>query len=788
MVAKRWQGGIFGMSSRTEATQIESRYPVWQRKIGGILTFLLFSFGFALVSFFGNNCLRIQFIPGNVSKSRIVADLAFEYESKIKTEKLYEQKRHQADNVFYIDKKCYDDFIEVLKLLDEQIENFTYEHTLSEAGRNDIREFINEFVASNVIKLEWHDIAILISSLTPIERTQAFQECISLLREIARDGVFSEEVSASLRQFSMSYTGIKLKSDKRRNLRTLEQALHYIRMHLRSMDVDQDVANIFFNIIKQGIKPNLVFDAEESKARLEMIRKSIKPVRVKVRQGDLILDGDTVINDEIHEALVAYQKVLKQSNYIGCGFYRDFYTKILQGMVALYVAMVLLQVLQKNKTFNLKTLVGCGILTMAQLLFLRIFLQIGNHEVFLKHFTLLNCFPLCLPLLWASGITILLYGFSGGVIVAFFVSLYYTLMISKSIHFFLMLLTSHFIFLAFLKNINFRIKIIWAGILSGTIIAALMLAEHLFPMTINRLVLFQSGILMIMCIGSGLLTVILFPIFERLFSVYSNVTLFELMDYNNQILKNLQITAPGTYNHSLIVSNIAEQVAISANANSVLCKTGALFHDIGKMLKAAYFIENQNNQINLHDQQTPYLSTLIVKNHVKDGVALAKQYRLPSPIIDIIQQHHGTTLIYYFYEKAKHDLLLSIDTENMSDEEINMFITNKLDASVFRYNGPRPRTKENLIVMLSDSIEAASRTLKRITYQTIENLVNMIFDIKLNDHQLDECPITFDEIRELRKIFASIILSMMHSRISYNLLEDGTGMDNMGSNIYWRSE
>ena len=192
-----------------------------------------------------------------------------------------------------------------------------------------------------------------------------------------------------------------------------------------SMDVDQDVANIFFNIIKQGIKPNLVFDAEESKARLEMIRKSIKPIRVKVRKGDIILDGDTVINDEVHEALVAYQKALEQSNYIGCGFYRDFYTKMLQGMIALYVAMVLLRVLQKNKTFNLKTLVGCGILTMAQLLFLRVFLQIGNHEVYFKHFTLLNCFPFCLPILWASGITTLLYGFSGGVIVAFFVSLYY---------------------------------------------------------------------------------------------------------------------------------------------------------------------------------------------------------------------------------------------------------------------------------------------------------------------------------------------------------------------------
>ncbi|MDR1890821.1 MAG: HDIG domain-containing protein [Puniceicoccales bacterium] len=771
MVLKRWQSRIFDGSFHAATAQINGQYSVWLRKVVGALIFLLFSFGFALVSFFGNNCLRIQFIPGSVSQSRVVADVAFEYESKVKTEKLYEQKRRHADNVFYVEKKSYDGFIEVLKLLDEQIENFSYEDTLNESGRNSIREFINEFVSFNIIRLEWRDIAILISSLTPIERAQVFQECVSLLREVAKDGILSEEISVNLMQALTSYTGIKLKGNKRRNLRTLEQALHYIRIHLMSMDIDQDVANILFNIIKQGVKPNLMFDAEESKAQLEIICKSIKPVQVRVRQGDIILDSDTVIDDETHEALTAYQKALKQSNYVGCGFYRDFYTKIFQGTVALYVATTLLRILQKNKTLKLKTLIGCGVLTMAQLLFLRIFIQIGNHEIFSKYFILLNVFPFCFPMLWSSGVAMLLYGFSGATVVAFFVSLYYTLMVAKSINFFLLLLTSNFIFLSLLKNVCFRIKIIFAGVLSGIITATLMVAEHLFPMTINRLILFQSGALVMMCTASGLLAVMIFPFFERLFSVYSNVTLFELIDYNSQILKNLQDAAPGTYNHSLVVSNIAEQVAINVNANPVLCKTGALFHDIGKTSKAAYFIENQNDRVNLHDQQTPYISTLIIKNHIKDGMAIAKQHRLPLPIIDIIQQHHGTTLIHYFYEKAKCDLLLSIDAENMSDEEINMFITNKLDASVFRYNGPRPRTKENLIVMLADSIEAASRSLKRVTHQSIEDLVNMVFDIKLNDHQFDECPITLDEIRELRRVFASIVLSMMHSRISYNISE-----------------
>jgi membrane-associated HD superfamily phosphohydrolase len=145
------------------------------------------------------------------------------------------------------------------------------------------------------------------------------------------------------------------------------------------------------------------------------------------------------------------------------------------------------------------------------------------------------------------------------------------------------------------------------------------------------------------------------------------------------------------------------------------------------------------------------------------------QHKLPLPIIDIIQQHYGAIFVYDFYHKAKCDLLLSIDTKNMFDDDINMFITNKLDASIFRYNGPRPRTKENVIVMLSDSVESASRSLQRVTHQSIEELTNMIFDIKCNNHQFDECLITLNKSKELPRIFASIVLSLTYSRISYNI-------------------
>ena len=241
----------------------------------------------------------------------------------------------------------------------------------------------------------------------------------------------------------------------------------------------------------------------------------------------------------------------------------------------------------------------------------------------------------------------------------------------------------------------------------------------------------------------------------------------ELSDYNSPVLKQLQVAAPGTYNHSIAVSNIAEQVAYSTGADPVVCKVGSLYHDIGKIGKAEYFIENKSAQTNLHDQQTPYISALIVRNHVRDGIKIAKKNKLPSQIIEAIQQHHGTTFVRYFYEKAKQELLSSNDGASLTGSSINDFLEMKLDASAFRYDGPRPRSKENLIIMIADSIEAASRSLKRVTRQTVENLVNEIFDSKLADHQLDECPVTLEEISAIRSVFVNVMLSMMHSRISY---------------------
>jgi membrane-associated HD superfamily phosphohydrolase len=259
------------------------------------------------VCFVRNDCLNVQFIPGNLSKTTILAEVPFEFESKVKTRKLYEQKRREAGNVYAIDEGKYEDFIRMLKILDERIESFSYESVMSEQGRNDIKEFTNGFNAAGPIKIEWQDIALIIVSLGQIERTQIFQECVSILHEIAKDGVYLDDplVPKSDESFIRLY-GFKIKGRQQQRVRTQEDAVHYARTHILSLELDRDVATIFFKILKQGIKPNLVYDAEESRIDANIIARAIKPIIVKRSIGDVVLEKDTVIDQEAYEIFVEH--------------------------------------------------------------------------------------------------------------------------------------------------------------------------------------------------------------------------------------------------------------------------------------------------------------------------------------------------------------------------------------------------------------------------------------------------------------------------------------------------
>ena len=252
-------------------------------------------------------------------------------------------------------------------------------------------------------------------------------------------------------------------------------------------------------------------------------------------------------------------------------------------------------------------------------------------------------------------------------------------------------------------------------------------------------------------VGVGLLISFMLPLLEGLFHVLTDIRLLELSNVNTPLLSQLAVKAPGTYNHSLVVGTLAEEAARAIGANSLFCRTAAFYHDIGKINHAEYYVENQRG-VNPHDRLSPSMSSLIIASHVKDGIKLAREARLPEQIVEIIPQHHGTRLMTYFYEKARQSTDPSMGPVKEED---------------FRYPGPKPQTREAAIFMLADGVEAAARTVDDPTPNRLRDVIHKVSSAIVLDRQLDECDMTFSDLEKVRSAFHRLLVSMYHHRVDY---------------------
>lgn len=255
---------------------------------------------------------------------------------------------------------------------------------------------------------------------------------------------------------------------------------------------------------------------------------------------------------------------------------------------------------------------------------------------------------------------------------------------------------------------------------------------------------------------TAILVVGFLPLLETGFKIMTDVSLMEYMDPNTDLLRRLTIEAPGTYQHSVVVGNLAEAAAIAIGSNGLFCRVATLYHDVGKMATSQYFTENQLGEVNIHQLLTPQESAQVIMAHVPEGVALAREADLPEPIIDIIKEHHGTTLVYYFYRKQ---------VEKMDGDK------SKVDEREFRYAGPKPRSKESGIIMIADSFEAASRSLEKLNEESLTELIERIVREKIDDGQFDQCLLTFEDLSTVKRVLVKTLLAAGHSRVKYPTAE-----------------
>jgi cyclic-di-AMP phosphodiesterase PgpH len=318
-----------------------------------------------------------------------------------------------------------------------------------------------------------------------------------------------------------------------------------------------------------------------------------------------------------------------------------------------------------------------------------------------------------------------------------------------------------------------RSKLIRAGIGVGLAIWLLSLTFGLIgPINLFAPIANDWGMIGLqsaLAIGNGIVTATIvggvLPMLEHLFQITTDISWLEASDLNHPLLRRMTIEAPGTYHHSLVVANLAEAAAEAIGANATLCRVCSYFHDVGKLVKPEYFTENMNFERNPHDDLAPTMSVLIIIAHVKEGVDLALKYKLNRRVIDIIQEHHGTSLVSYFYQRAlqqQEDARAGGKIMNIREEDIP-----EVREESFRYSGPKPQTTESAIVSLADIVESASRSLEKPTPQKIEQLVHELIEERIADGQLDECDLTLANLKTIIDRFRFTLMTMLHTRIAY---------------------
>src|SRR5713226_7071924 len=448
-------------------------------------------------------------------------------------------------------------------------------------------------------------------------------------------------------------------------------------------------------------------------------------------------------------------------------------------LLFLAIAMTQLWINQPKSFYqNSRLLLVFGVI-LAQLAVTKLLLVIcnsGNYR-FLKPETA----GLITPYAFAPLVLSVLLGRQHGLYAAFFVSLWGSMLFGPiDAPLLVTSLISGFTAVSLTLQVRRRGKLIRAGLGVGLAIWLLSLTFGLIgPISLFSPMANDWGVIGLqsaLAVGNGIVTATVvggvLPILEHLFQITTDISWLEASDLNHPLLRRMTIEAPGTYHHSLVVANLAEAAAEAIGANATLCRVCSYFHDVGKLVKPEYFTENMNFERNPHDDLAPTMSALIIIAHVKEGVDLALKHKLNQRIIDIIQEHHGTSLIYYFYQRALQQQEYTRaggKITNIREEDIR-----EVTEESFRYSGPKPQTKESAIVSLADMVESTSRSLEKPTPQKIEQLVDELIEERIADRQLDECDLTLGDLKVIADRFRFTLMTMLHSRIAYPKQETKT--------------
>jgi len=497
---------------------------------------------------------------------------------------------------------------------------------------------------------------------------------------------------------------------------------------------DRKDKQIFLDLISAILVNNIRYDANQTELKRQEAAQAVQPVYtiVDVKKNEVILNkGERIQRSHIEKLKVIEEKELS--------FFRFVEVFGISILVILFVLLVSLYIryFEPEVNSSIKELVLISTVSI---------LLVATAKIIV-----FSPWPSSLvPVAVGSMLVAILVNGRLAIVLTIFLSVLVGMMAGERLDILGLSLVAGIVGTFSMRDVKRRSQLITAGLAVG-----LANMSYLIGISLLRSFELKTGIIeSLLGLANGIISAIIvtgiLPIFENIFKIPTNISLLELADLNHPILKKMVIEAPGTYHHSLVVGNLAESACEAIGANYLLARVASYFHDIGKIEKAPYFSENQSPDGSAHDKLSPTMSSLIITNHVKNGVELAERYRLNKKIVDIIRQHHGTGLVFYFYKKA---------VETGVEEEVG--------EQSFRYSGPKPQTKEAACVLLADSVEAASRTLDDPTPARIKGLVRKVINTKFIDGQLDECDLTLKDLEKISEVFTHILTGIFHKRVEY---------------------
>ncbi len=513
---------------------------------------------------------------------------------------------------------------------------------------------------------------------------------------------------------------------------------------------DQDLRRLIFSLCKKFTAPNLTFNKEATEKKKALAMEDVKPVFFQVQRDEMIVrEGEKISPLEISK-LDAFYKATGDNKFSGIAVIVGIFCMSLFLCLVLYFWRTR-NWLKTSHASNVDLLVF-GLIVVLQMVLVKIGIFMSGAVNRAFPFISIEACYFAIPFAMAAMIMAILINRNValimGVLSSFLIGFLYDERIIFPLYSFLGSVAASY----HIVNSRHRSAFLKVGVFLGVVnMAAIFCLNLLSGNPLNDLFWrlaagFAGGIL------TGVFVAGITPIFESIFGFMTDIKLLELANLNQPVFQKMIIEAPGTYHHSIIVASLVEAASEAIGANSILAKVSAYYHDIGKLKKPHYFIENQPKNENKHDKLSPKMSSRIIISHVKDGCELAAEAKLGRNIIDIIRESHGTSIVSYFYDKAKKD----------KDESIR-----SLSESDFRYPGPKPQTKEAGLVMLGDVVEASSRTLSNPTPSRIRSLVRERIERIYTDGQLDDCELTLQNLNTIADTFTRILNGIFHQRIDY---------------------